>query len=174
MFTLAVATVVDVPEFRALGPWIPLAELITEAEHSLLGAGLFLVAARAAEHGVEAMLVDAAQQGRGLQAVTRGAWSGLLDDGTRVDVVLHTADFQPQVVAADRLVAESDDLVEVVPGVDVHDGEGQWRWPECLGRDVEHDHGILAAGEKQHGPFEGRCNFAEDVDGLGFQGAQVR
>ncbi|SIN42885.1 Uncharacterised protein [Mycobacteroides abscessus subsp. abscessus] len=88
------AAVVDVPEFRALCAWIPLAELVAEAEHALLGTGFLLVAPRAAEHGVEAVLVDAAQQGRGLQAVTGGARAGFLDHRARVDVVLHTADFQ--------------------------------------------------------------------------------
>ncbi|SLE18286.1 Uncharacterised protein [Mycobacteroides abscessus subsp. massiliense] len=56
----------------------------------------------------------------------------------------------------------------------MHDGERQRRGPERLGRDVQHDDGILAAGEQQHRPFEGCCNLPEYVDRLRFEGVQVR
>ena len=51
---LRVPAVVEVPQLRALVARVPLAELVAEAEDPLLGAGLLLVAAGAAEHGAEA------------------------------------------------------------------------------------------------------------------------
>src|SRR3970040_1175050 len=50
--------VVQVPKLPALVARVPLAELVAEGEHALLGARLFLVAARAADRGVEAELAD--------------------------------------------------------------------------------------------------------------------
>src|SRR4051794_5470494 len=43
------AAVVEVPQLGPLLAWVPLAEVVAEGEHTLLGAGAFLVAARAAE-----------------------------------------------------------------------------------------------------------------------------
>jgi hypothetical protein len=68
----AVAAVVEVPQLGPLVLRVPLAELVAEAEHPLLGPGLLLVAAGAAEGGVEAVLLDGVEQGGGLQAVARG------------------------------------------------------------------------------------------------------
>ena len=71
----------------------------------------------------------------------------------------------------DGPVAELDDLVEVVAGVDVHDGERQRRRPERLGRQVQHDHRVLAAGEQQHRPLERGGDLSEDVHGFRFERA---
>ena len=64
-------------------------------------------------------------------------------------------------------------LVEVVPGVDVHHREGQRRRPEGLGRQMQHDDRVLAAGEEQNGPLEAGRHLPDDVDRLRLQGAQV-
>src|SRR5699024_11286575 len=45
-------------------------------------------------------------------------------------------------------VAEGQDLGEVVAGVDVEEAEGDLRRPERLRGQVEHGHGVLAAGEQ--------------------------
>ena len=71
------------------------------------------------------------------------------------------------------LVAELDDLVEVLAGVDVHHRERHRRRPECLHRQVQHHHGVLAAGEQQAGPLDGRGDLAEDVHRLGFQPVEI-
>jgi hypothetical protein len=60
-----------------------------------------------------------------------------------------------------------------VPGVDVHDRERQPGRREGLGRQVEHDRRVLAAGEQQHGALELGRHLADDVDGLGFEGFEV-
>src|SRR5436309_4560145 len=62
VFALRHAGVVEVPQLRALVLRIPLAELVAEREYALLGARLFLVAARPADGGIEAELGDRLQQ----------------------------------------------------------------------------------------------------------------
>ena len=73
----------------------------------------------------------------------------------------------------DQLVAGLEDLLEVVPGVDVHDRERQPTRPERLERQVQHDDGVLAAGEQQHRPLEFGGHLADDVDRLGLERPQV-
>src|SRR5699024_4405556 len=90
----AVPTVVELPQLRPLGAGVPGTEGVAEGEDPLLGAGLLLVAPGAAEYGVEAVLLDAAQQGGGLEPVAAGAGAGLLDHAARVDVVLDVADVE--------------------------------------------------------------------------------
>ena len=125
MLALAVAAVVEAPQLGALVLGVPLAEVVPEAEHPLLGPGLLLVPAGPAEHGVEPVLLDGGQQRDRLQPVAGGAGAGVLDDQAAVDGVLHAGHDQPQAQLGDPAVPELDDLGEVVPGVDVHDREGQ-------------------------------------------------
>ena len=58
-------------------------------------------------------------------------------------------------------------------GVDVHDRERQPAGPERLERQVQHDDGVLAAGEQQHRPLELGGHLPDDVDGLGLERPQV-
>src|SRR3954467_4176871 len=78
VLALADAPVVDAPQLRALAARVPLAEAVAEAEDPLLRAGALLVAARAAERGVEAVLLDRVEQRRRLQAVAGRGRPGLL------------------------------------------------------------------------------------------------
>ena len=104
----AVAAVVEAPQLRALVLRIPLAELVAEGEDALLGAGLLLVAAGAAEDGVELVLLDGVQQRRRLQAVARGARALLLHHPARVDGLLHRGHHQPGAQVGHALVAVLD------------------------------------------------------------------
>src|SRR5690606_33170171 len=90
----AVLAVVELPQLGALRAGVPGAEGVPEGEDALLGAGLLLVATGTAEDRVEAVLLDAAQQGGGLEAVAAGAGAGLLDHAAGVDVVLDVRDQQ--------------------------------------------------------------------------------
>ncbi len=165
--------VVQRPQLGPLALGVPLAEVVAEAEHALLGAGALLVAAGTAERGVEAVLLDRVEQGRGLQAVARGAGAGLLGDAALVDRVLDGSDDQPLADVGDDAVAELDDLREVVPGVDVHDRERELAGAEgLLGEAQQHDR-VLAAAEEQHGALELGGHLTEDVDGLGLEGLEV-
>ena len=76
--------------------------------------GPLLVAARAAEGGVEAVLGDGVEQRGGLQAVARRARAGLLDHAPGVDRVLHAGHDQALAQLGHAAVAELDDLGEVV------------------------------------------------------------
>ena len=62
MLARAVAAVVEVPQLGALVARVPLAELVAQGEDPLLGPGLLLVAAAAAEDGVEAVVGDRVEQ----------------------------------------------------------------------------------------------------------------
>src|SRR6516165_9437863 len=114
------ARVVEVPQLRPLGAWVPLPEVVPEAEDALLRAGPLLVAARAAHRGVEPVLLDRVEEGRRLQLVARGAGPRLLDHAAAVDRLLHARDDQPLPELGDAPVAELDHLGEVVARVDVH------------------------------------------------------
>ncbi|MGX1153831.1 hypothetical protein RKD39_001409 [Streptomyces albogriseolus] len=146
-------------------------ELVAQREHPLLGAGLLLVAPAAAEHRVEALLADGVRERHRLQRVA-GAVRALLEDAA-VEVVLHGGDVQPQPVLGDRAVAVVEDLGEVVPGVHVEQRERHRRGRERLQRQVQHDDGVLAAGEQDHRLLELTRHLAEDVHGLGLEGVQV-
>ena len=129
-----------------------------------------LVAARAAERGVEAMVLDRLQQHRRLQAVARRA---LLLDAARVDRLLHRGDDQPLVDLLDQAVAELEHLGEVVAGVDVEDRERERTGPERLDGQLEQDQRVLASGEQQHGPLELGGDLAHDVDRLGLEAVEL-
>src|SRR3954471_17598795 len=102
------APVVDAPQLRALAARVPRAEVVAEREDPLLGPGALLVAARAPERGVEAVLLDRVEQRRGLQAVARRARPGLLDDAPAVDGLLHRRHDEALAELGDAAVAELD------------------------------------------------------------------
>ena len=58
-------------------------------------------------------------------------------------------------------------------GVDVQQRERQRRGRERLERQVQHDDGVLAAGEQHHRPLELAGHLAEDVDRLGLEVVEV-
>ena len=143
-------------------------------EDALLGAGALLVAAGAAEGGVEAVLGDRVEQRRRLQAVARRARTGLLAHAAGVDRVLDVGDDQPLAELLDEPVAELDHLGEVVPGVDVHHREREAsRAERLLGQAHQHDR-VLAAAEQQHRPLELGGDLTHDEDRLGLERLQVR
>ena len=174
VLALAVAAVVEVPQLGALVLRVPLAELVAEARHPLLGPGLLLVAAGAAEHGVEAVLLDGVEQRDGLEPVAAGPGAGLLDrPGRRRWTPAREATTRRTPSSRDPAVAELDDLGEVVAGVDVHDRERDAGGPERLLGQVEHDDRVLAAGEEQHRPLELGRHLTDDVDRLGLERLEV-
>src|SRR5699024_11397049 len=81
--------------------------------------------------------------GRGCGAGGVGAFA----QATIVDVVLDLRHREVEAEAFGGLVTEAEDLGEVVAGIDVEESEGDLRRPEGLRRQVEHGHGVLAAGE---------------------------
>ena len=164
MLAAAVAAVVEPPQLGALVLRVPLAELVAERVHPLLGPGLLLVAAGPAEHGVEAVLGDGVEQGPGLQAVARRVRARVLDDPPGVDRLLDRGHHQLGVELGHPAVAELEHLGEVVAGVHVHDREGQAGGPEGLLGQPEHDDRVLAPREQQDGTLELGHHLPHDVD----------
>ena len=173
MLAAADAGVVEVPELGPLRARVPLAEVVAEAEDPLLRAGALLVAAGAADRGVEAVLLDRVEQRRRLQLVPRRARAGLLDDAALVDRLLHRGDEQRLAELGDAAVAVLDHLGEVVARVDVHDREGELAGPERLLREPEQHDRVLAAGEEEHRPLELGRELAHDVDRLRLELVEV-
>jgi hypothetical protein len=90
----AVARVEQVPEFRPLVAWVPLAEVVAQADDPLLGARLLLVAAAAPEDAVEAALTDGVEQRLRLERVAGAV--GPLPQAAVVDPVLNVLDDQTE------------------------------------------------------------------------------
>ena len=86
--------VVEAPQLGALPLRLPLAELVAKGQDPLLRTRALLVAAGAAEGGVEIVRGDRVEQGDCLQPVARGARPGLIDDAPLLDRVLHRGDDQ--------------------------------------------------------------------------------
>ena len=124
VLTLAVPAVVERPDLGALVLRVPLAELVAEREEALLGARLLLVAAGAAHHRVEPVLLDRVEQRRGLQPVARRAAAACpRRRGPRRSTSCTDATTRLTSSRSTDGVAELDDLGEVVAGVDVHHRE---------------------------------------------------
>jgi hypothetical protein len=118
--------------------------------------------------------LDRVEQRDGLEAVARRPRAGLLDDPSAVDRLLHGRDEELGAQLGREAVAVRDHLVEVVPRVDVHEGERHRRGAERLTREMcEHDR-VLAAAEQHDGALELGGDLADDVDGLRLQRLQVR
>src|SRR6185436_1034775 len=69
LFTLLDPAVVQRPRLRTLRAWVPLAELVAEAQNALLCAGALLVSARPAECRIESARVQRVEQCARLLAV---------------------------------------------------------------------------------------------------------
>ena len=167
----AVPRVEDVPQLGALVLGVPLAEVVAQADHALLGPGLLLVAPAAAEHPVEAVHRDGLEQRLGLQRVAGAV--GPLAQPAVVDPVLHRGDLEPQPEPLDGGVAVGEHLGEVVAGVDVQHRERDRGRPERLCRDVQHDDGVLAAAEQQHRPLELGGDLADDEHRLALEHVEL-
>ena len=175
MFAGQVAAVEEVPQFGALAAGVPAAEFVAQGQDPFLCPSFVLVAAGAAEDGVELPAGDGVEQRLGLQGVPGPV--GAFAQATVVDVALDLRHREVKAVLLGGLVTEADDLVEVVSGVDVEKSERNLRRPERLRREVEDRHGVLAAGEQQHGTFELGGDLTDDVDRFGFEdveGGQAR
>ena len=142
------AGVVEVPDLRALVLRVPLAEAVAEAEEALLGAGLLLVAPRAADAAVEAELLDGRQQRGNLQAVAADL-AGRRHGDAVGDGVLDRADDELGAEFRGPAVAELVQLREMMAGVDVEQRHRDVGGAEGLFRQAQQADGVLAAGEEQ-------------------------
>jgi hypothetical protein len=167
--------VVQRPRLGALGVGLPLAELVTEGEHALLGPGALLVTAPASERGVEAVGLQRIEQGPGLQLVARRGRAVLLDT-TAIDRLLHRGDDELVAGVTDAPVAELDDLGKVVAGVDVQDRKRERQRPAQADRllgEAQQDDRVLTAAEQQHGALQLGHDLPDHMDRLRLQDAKL-
>ena len=165
--------VVDAPQLRALVLRIPAVGLVTEGVDPLLGTGLLLVAAGAAEGGIEAVFVERLLEPLCLHDV--GVLAAAVHEGVDVhgQAVRVLVDDEIQPVLLGGLVPELDHLLELPVGVHVEQREGDLARIEGLAGQVQHDGGVLADGVHHHRVLELGGHLADDVDALGFQLLQV-
>ena len=163
MLAAAVTAVVERPQLRSLVLRVPLAELVAEGEHPLLGARLLLVPPRAAEDRVVLPRLDRVEQHRGLQLVAHRARSVLLHDAAVVDGFLDAADDEGGAQLVDAAVAVLEHLREscgrcrrAAPGT------GSWRArtpspPAAASRSSPCRRRTAGPGARTRLPPRGRC-----------------
>ena len=167
------ARVVEVPQLGALVLRVPLPGAVAEGVDALLGAGLLFIAPRAAEGRVEVVVAQRIEQRLRLQQ--SAAALGVQRDGIRArgDGRLIAPDQQLRAHRARHLIAEGEHLGEFEAGVHVQQGKRNRRGIEGLLRQPQHDGGILADGVEHDRPLKLRGHFAQDVNALRFQQAQM-
>ena len=155
-----------IPQFRALILWIPAVMLVTEAEHALLGAALFFIAAGASDGSVKLPLVECLAQALRLHDIrvhlaAASKWVDASSQSLLIDV--HA---QVNAKALRGLVAETDHLPELPRGVHMQKREGRLGRPECLHGQLQQDRAVLTDGIHQHWSLETSGGFAQDLDAL--------
>ena len=95
-------------------------------------------------------------------------WAGPFFNGFGVAV-----DNQPRPDLGAEPVAKLYHFAELVGGVHVQQRERDGSRIERLLRQTHHYRRIFADGIEHHRPLEFGCNFAQNMDALGFQGAQM-
>jgi hypothetical protein len=172
-FALVFPGIVEVPEFGALALRVPAMAGRTEGEDPLLGAAFLLVAARAAESHVEAVMVERRLQRLGLHDVGIGA---AVVEG--VDPAGQPIPIDPFVQLETELlhppVPEGDHLAELPGGIDMEQREGRFARCEGLHRQMQHDGAVLSDGIEHHGRLGLGRDFPHDVDAFGFEPLQMR
>ena len=143
-----------------------------EAEDPLLGAALLLVAARAPEGGVEAMMVERLLQPLGLPHI--GVERAVVE---RVDPALDRlgvpVDEQRHPAFRRHPVAQRVHLAEFPRCIDVQQREGRGAREERLAREMQHHRAVLTDRIEHHGIVRLGHHLAHDVDRLGLEPLQV-
>ena len=147
--------------------------LSRKREHALLGARLLLVAARAAERGVELVLRERRLQRLGLHHVRVARAVGERADARLrgLDVRVHD---QVEAELARHAVAERDHLPELPGRVDVHQRERQLARVERLAGQVQEHRAVLADRVQHDRVVELGRHLADDVDALRLEALELR
>ncbi|MNE36430.1 hypothetical protein D3C80_1302400 [compost metagenome] len=144
-----------------------------EGIDALLGAACFLIAACAAEGGIELAGIERLTQRFSLHDV--GVERRSVGEGRhifRLAARVGVGD-QVEIVFLDDIVAEFDHFLELPARIDVQQREGDAAGEEGLARQVQQHGTILADGIQHHGIVEFGGNFAEDVNGFVFKRLQM-
>ena len=164
--------VVKIPDLGPLVFRIPLAEAVAEAEETFLGAGLFLVAPRAADGAVELEFLDGGEEDGDLKLVAADLTGDRLRDAL-FEGFVHRADDELGAKLLGAAVAELDEFWKFVAGLDVEERHGNVRGAKGFFREAQEADGILAAGKEQGGALELGGDLAHDMDRLGFEMLQM-
>ena len=147
--------------------------VIAERVNPFLGAGLFLVAPRAAKRGIEAIFVQRLLQRVGLHHIgVLLAAVGERPDAS-LDTVLIDIDQQLQAQLAGIVIAEFDHFAKLPCRVYMHQGERRLAGVKCLHRQVQHHGGVFADGIQHDGALEFGGDFSNDMDAFRFQLLEV-
>ena len=172
MLAGADAGIEEAPKLGALIFRVPLSERVAKREDALLGARLFFVTTCTANAGVEAEFGNGVEQRHGLMTVT--AFSGIAQNDTSLrDRIFHRAHDQAFTELRGAMIAKGDDLRKIVSGIDVQQRKGKRTGAECLFRQAQQHQGILAAGKEQGRVAALARNFAQDVNCLRFEPAEM-
>ncbi len=167
------AAVVEVPEFGPLILGVPLAEGVAEASRRAPWRAISL------RRGARRRMPRRSRPRAGASSrarvfsrpqhfwVPRRNGIGAVVDGL---LLVWTISLAP--ISAQKLVAELDHFLELVGGVDVQQGKRNRAGVEGLLRQAHHHRRVLADGIEHHRPLEFGGHFTDDVNALGFQGAQ--
>ena len=166
------AGVEQCPQFRALGLGLPLAKAVAVRKNTFFRAGLFLIAAGAADQCIKTEFFDGFQQGDRLVHIA-GFARVRQTHGAARHGVLDAAHNQLSAQLLGTLVTKVGDLGKVVTGVDHQQGVGDAAGAEGFLGALEHDQGVFAAREQQGGALEDGSDFTQDEDGFFFQGVQM-
>ena len=168
-FAAALAAIIDAPWLGALALRIPQMIGAAKGEHTFLGTRCLLVAAGAAECGIEAIMIERLPQRLRLHHVGMQFRSA----GYRIDAASEAlfVDMHDQIEAelAGAGIAKRDHLAELPGGVDVQQRKRRLRRVERLERQMQQDRRILADRIEHHWIFRLGHRLANDVDALGFQ-----
>src|SRR5206468_4212584 len=151
---------------------IPLAELVAEGEHALLGARLFLVAACSADGSVETEFRNGLQQRYRLRGVPAFIEAAQLDRAA-ADRILDRAHDKPLTELGNAGVSKRDHLRKIVPGVDMHERKRKPCRTERLFRQAQQYKRILAAGKKRYGVGAFAGDLSQDENRLRFEPVQM-
>src|SRR5690606_7685453 len=139
------------PELGALRLGVPLSKLVAEREDPLFGSGLFFIAPRTANAGIEAELFYGFQQRDGLRSIA-GIVLASQDYAPPAYGILHTTYDEALAQLRRPGIPKGNHFREVVAGVDMQERKRETAWAKCFFRQAPEHDGILASGE-----HAGRC-----------------
>ena len=165
--------VVKVPQFRALVLRVPLPGAVAEGIDALLGARFFFIAPRAAKGRVEIVVAQRIEQRLRLQQ--SAAALGVEHNGIRPrrNGGFVAPDQQLRANGAGHRIAKREHLRELEAGVHMQQRKGNRRRIKGLLRQPQHDGRILADRVEHDGSLEFRSHFAQNVNALRLQQAQM-
>src|SRR5580698_10037101 len=171
-FTLALAGIIDIPEFRTLIFRIPALVGGTKRKDALLGAGLFLIAACAAECDIEAVLRERLLQSLRLPKVGMQAAviEGVDAPSHGVRILMHD---ELHAAARRDIVAHFVHGAKLPARIHVQEWKGWNARIECLAGQMQHDGAVLACRTEHYRFFTLRNDFTHDVNAFGFEPLQM-